>query len=240
MHRVPAKVARISHHGASIVTIDSTDAYHAELAAREAAERGGTAYVSPYNDRLVVAGQGTIGLEILEDGPGLGVESFEAVVVAVGGGGLISGIGTWLADHAPEAVLVGVSPENDHAMVASVAAGTIIEPEARPTFSDGTAGGIERDSITFDLCRALVAEWMTVSEAEIARAVAAMIDDHHELVEGSAGVALAGAVRYANAHPGARIATVSCGGNISSATLRRILTEADSEQEVASGEAGRP
>ncbi len=217
-----AKVDAIARLGADIVTIDSTDAYQAELLARAEADRSGRAYISPYNDPAVVAGQGTVGMELLEAATGDGL-SIDAVVVAVGGGGLISGIATWLADRAPTVAVVGASPANDAAMVASVDAGSIVEAPAEPTFSDGTAGGIEPGAITFEPCRALVSEWITVGETEIAASVRDMIDDHHELVEGAAGVALAAAGRYAAEHPGASIVVVTCGANVSSTTLKSML-----------------
>ena len=221
----PAKVAEIGRLGAAIVTVDSTDSAEAERVGREAAERDGIAYVSPYNDPMVVAGQGTIGKEILDEAAVLDVGPIDAVVVAVGGGGLISGIGTWLATNAPEIDLIGASPANDAAMIASIAAGEIVDPPTDPTYSDGTAGGIEAGAMTFPLCRDLVDEWLTVSEQAIARAVTAMIDDHHQLVEGAAGVAIAAATSYAESHPGCTVVAVSCGANVSSTTLARMLAD---------------
>ena len=219
----PSKVAEIERRGATIVTVGSTDAYRAEVEARAAAEADGLAYISPYNDLAVIAGQGTIGCEITADAAGIGLASIDAVVAAVGGGGLISGIGIWLAEHAPNTVLVGASPANDAAMLASVEAGRIVEPAAEPTYSDGTAGGIEPDSVTFELCRDLVDTWIAVPEDAIATAVRAMIDDHHQLVEGAAGVAIAAALDFAERHPGATVVAVSCGANIGSSTLARVL-----------------
>ncbi len=222
-----AKVAAIGRLGARIVTVDSTDAYRAEVEARATAEADGRRYLSPYNDPDVVAGQGTLGVELTADlQPTLGWDRVDAVVVAVGGGGLVSGVATWLDANAPDTAVVGASPAADAAMVASVEAGTVVEIEADPTFSDGTAGGIEPGAITLDPCRRLVDTWLTVSEAEIATAVAAMIDDHHELVEGAAGVALAAAARYGADHPGSRLVVVTCGANVSSTALARMLAVA--------------
>jgi len=218
-----SKVDAITRLGASIVTVDDTDTAMAEVAARKASSRSGLTYISPYNDPQIVAGQGTIGIEILEDWEGLKFGNLDAVVVAVGGGGLISGIATWIKDRSPGTRIVGASPENDQAMIASVSAGEIVEPPALPTLSDGTAGAVEAGSITHAMCTRLVDEWMTVGEADIAAAVTAMIDDHHELVEGAAGVALAAAERFGTEHPGSRIVVVSCGANISSSALATIL-----------------
>ncbi len=214
----PSKVAQIRRLGATIETVPGSDSAIAETAARNHAEATGLIYISPYNDPSVVAGQGTIAKEILEDGA-----RPDAVVVSVGGGGLIGGIGTWLKAHSPTTRVIGASALNDRAMAASVAAGEITNPAASPTFSDGTAGGLEDHTITFEICRRVVDEWIDVTETDIAAAVATMIDDHHQLIEGSAGLALAAATHYAEAHRGERIVVVSCGANVSSRSLGAML-----------------
>ena len=144
-------------------------------------------------------------------------------MVAVGGGGLISGIATWIASESPSTIIVGASALNDRAMAASIDAGEIITPQFEPTFSDGTAGGLEDDTITFDICQELVDDWIDVSELDLARSVAAMIDDHHQLVEGAAGVALAAASQWATANPGSRVVAVSCGANVGATSLQAML-----------------
>ncbi len=222
----PSKIDAIRRLGAHIVTVDSTDAIDAEAAARSHAGAGGLLYVPPYNDADVIAGQGTVGAEILADARAAGLTTIDAVVVAVGGGGLISGVATWFKAHSPHTRVIGASPANDQAMRASIAQGRIVTSPSSPTYSDGTAGGIETDAITFDHCRRLVDDWPEVSELDIARAVADMIDDHHVVVEGAAGVALAAASDYATAHPGHTVVAVSCGANVSAATLRSMLTSA--------------
>ena len=218
----PSKVDQIRRLGAEINLIEGTDTMVAEVAGRAHAAEIGVPYISPYNDPQIVAGQGTIGKEILEDAPG----PVDAVVVAVGGGGLMSGIATWCKAHSPDTRVIGASALHDRAMAASVEAGEIITPHFEPTFSDGTAGGIDDDTITFEICSALVDEWIDVSERAIARAVANMIDDHHQLVEGAAGVALAAATEHADRAPGARIVAVSCGANVSSEALGRMIAAA--------------
>lgn len=217
-----AKVDLIRRLGAEIVSVDGTDAALAEAAAREHVAKTGLAYISPYNDAEVAAGQGTIGKEILED-----LDSVDAIVVAVGGGGLMSGIASWVKAKSPDTLIIGASALNDRAMAASVAAGEIITPHFEPTFSDGTAGGIEDDSITFPICQNLVDEWVDITERDIALAVTAMVDDHHQLVEGSAGVAIAAATQHAAKQPGATIVAVSCGSNVTAAALRSMLAEAN-------------
>ena len=218
----PSKIAQIRRLGAEIVLVEGTDTSRAEMAARRAAEERGITYVSPYNDPRIIAGQGTIGKEILEDGA-----APDAVVVSVGGGGLISGIATWIKASSPSTLVIGASAANDRAMAASIDAGEIITPHFEPTFSDGTAGGLEDDTITFDICRALVDRWVDISELEIARAVASMVDDHHHLVEGAAGVALAAATHFADTNPGTRVVAVSCGANVGATLLEAMLAMAN-------------
>ncbi len=217
----PSKVDQIRRLGAEITFVDDTDSNAAEVAARQHSEATGITYVSPYNDPAIVAGQGTAGKELLEDGP-----RPDAVIVAVGGGGLISGIATWVKAQSPTTRVIGASAANDRAMAASIVADAIVTPEFLPTFSDGTAGGLEDDTITFDICRNLVDEWIDVSERDIALAVRNMVDDHHQLVEGAAGVALAATTSYAAQHPGSRLIAVSCGANVSSDGLQAMLVAA--------------
>ena len=216
-----SKVDQIRRLGAQVEFVDSTDTSVAEMTARRTAAAQGLTYVSPYNDPAIVAGQGTIGKEILDDGP-----APDAVVVSVGGGGLIAGIASWIKAKAPDTRIIGASARNDRAMAASVAAGRILTPDFAPTFSDGTAGGLEDDTITFPICRQLVDEWVDIGEVDIARGVVAMIDDHHQLVEGSAGMAIAAATQYAANHPGQRIVAVSCGANVGSEAIAAMVAAA--------------
>ncbi|HEY0474057.1 MAG TPA: pyridoxal-phosphate dependent enzyme, partial [Kribbella sp.] len=184
-----------------------------------AAEHGLT-YVPPYNDPDVIAGQGTAGVEILEQ---LAGQRLDAIFVAVGGGGLVSGIASVLKQHRPEIRVYGASPARDAAMAASVEAGKVIEVEAEDTLSDGTAGSVEPGSITFELCRDLVDEWVLVSEDAIRAALRMVIDTEHQLIEGSAAMAFAAARARRTELAGRRVAVVSCGGNISAGTLAAAL-----------------
>jgi len=208
-----AKVAAIRDLGAAIRTIPG-DPVDAEAAAREEAGRAGKTYVPPYNDATVIAGQGTIGVELVRQ-----TEPPAAVVVSVGGGGLISGIAATLHRHWPDTRIVGASAANSAAMHHSVAAGSIIDVEHRDTLSDGTAGGIEAGSITFEMCRALVSDWHLISEDEIAAAMRAYMSNYPDRIEGSAGLALAAIGHVDLAGP---IVVVICGRNVADATLATI------------------
>ncbi|MEM7274096.1 MAG: pyridoxal-phosphate dependent enzyme, partial [Actinomycetota bacterium] len=128
---------------------------------------------------------------------------------------------------------------NDRSMLAAVAAGAGVDTPATPTFSDGTAGAVEPGAITVDLCASLVDRWLTVDEDRIGRAVADMIDDHHELVEGAAGVALAAAADHARTNPGSTIVVVTCGANASADAVRRMLQAGTAAGAVAEIDEGR-
>ncbi|MBL8982751.1 MAG: threonine/serine dehydratase [Gemmatimonadetes bacterium] len=204
----PAKVDKIRRKGAEVVWF-GTDGLDTELEARAEAARRGATYVSPYNDPAVMAGQGSLAVELLRQGP-----VPDRIYVAVGGGGLIGGVALWLRAHAPSVRIVGALPANSPVMADSVRAGHIVEMPTAPTLSDGTAGGIEEGAITFPVCRDLVDEWVTVSEDEIADAMRVWAALEPGQVEGAAGVALAALRRDAPQLNGQRVAVVVCGSNI--------------------------
>ncbi|MDP5171758.1 MAG: pyridoxal-phosphate dependent enzyme, partial [Bacteroidia bacterium] len=149
----PAKVERLRDLGASIVQVGE-DSLDSEQEARSAAEAEGIPFISPYNDLDIIAGQGTMTLEIMEQLPDL-----DALFVPVGGGGLIAGAGAALAGHDRKVALIGCQPANSAIMRASVEAGEILDLPSFPTLSDGTAGGLEPGSITFPLCQQWVDEF---------------------------------------------------------------------------------
>jgi threonine dehydratase len=140
--------------------------------------------------------------------------------LSLGGGGLISGIAGYLKSGPTE--VIGCSPENSKVMIESVRAGAILDLPSLPTLSDGTAGGVEAGSITFDLCREYVDAYVTVTEDEIAASLREFIGTHHMLIEGSAGVALA-AFLQRDEFAGKNVVIVLCGANISVETLRMVL-----------------
>lgn len=215
------KVAAIRRMGVEVCKLGD-DAGETEVLAQALAGDRGAAYVSPYDDLDVIAGQGTIGTELITQAGGAGLD---AVVVAVGGGGLVSGVAAVLKDRFPDLLVIGASPLNDAAMAASVEAGTVVAPPAHPTLSDGTAGAVMPGAITLDLCRDLVDAWVLVSEEEIAAALRLVIDERHELIEGAAGVAVAAVARSRDLLSGRRVAVISCGAHIAADTLARALSQ---------------
>jgi threonine dehydratase len=213
----PAKVDNIRSYGAEVRT-HATDSGVTEIFARRFASENGLVYVSPYNDPIVVAGQGTLGVELQRqvDGP-------DTLYVALGGGGLVSGIAGYLKAIGRRVEVVACSPENSAVMHHSVRAGHVVEMESRPTLSDGTAGAVEPGAITLELCRRLVDRYLLVTEAEIEEAMRLVVDRHHTLIEGAAGVAVAGFLKDRDRRKDAGAVVVLCGANIARDRLKRIL-----------------
>lgn len=191
------------------VELTQGDALIAELTASDRAKQQGKPFVSPYNDYQVIAGQGTVGVELLEQQPDL-----DAIFVSVGGGGLISGIASWLKHYAPHTQIIGCWPANATAMHRCIQAGQIIDVEEQETLSDGTAGGVEPNAVTFPLCQQLIDRHVLVSENEIGQAMRLIAQTDRWMIEGAAGVALASALQLAPELQGKKIAVVLCGKNI--------------------------
>jgi len=190
----------------------------AEIKAREVARENGSVFISPYNDKDVIAGQGTIGVELHEQ-----LEDFDAIFIAVGGGGLISGIASYLKIKAPRTRIVGCWPENSRVLYESIKAARIVDFPEGPTLSESTAGGLEPNSITLDLCRSLIDDYVLTSEAEIADALKLIMAEERTIIEGAAAVAVAGYLKERKNYEGKSVVVLLCGRNIEFETLKRIL-----------------
>ena len=213
----PSKVGAIERLGAEVRT-HGRDCVETEIHARRYAAENGFPYVPPYNDPQVIGGQGTIGMELARQ-----LDQIDVVFVSLGGGGLISGIAGYLKNNRPEVLVIGCSPENSQVMIQSVNAGRILDLPSLPTLSDGTAGGIEAGSITFELCRDLVDDYITVTEDEIKESLLLFIQNHHILIEGAAAVAIASYLKMHERFTGKNVVIIICGANIDLETLKNIL-----------------
>lgn len=202
------KLAAIRALGGEL-EVHGDDSALAEQYARREAERLGVAYLSPYNDLDVVAGQGTLGVELARQLPRV-----DAVFIALGGGGLLAGVAAVLKAVRPEVRIIGCSPENSAVLIHSIRAGRILELESKPTLSDGTAGGVEPGAITFELVRSLADDYVLLTEEEIRATMLLIYERHGWRVEGAAAVAVAGYLRQADRWRGAAAAAILCGGNV--------------------------
>jgi threonine dehydratase len=213
----PLKHTNIKRLGATTVLVPGS-ALQAETVARAVAHEEGKAYVSPYSDLQVIAGQGTVGLELAEQCPDVA-----AVYVSVGGGGLISGMGAYLKSHQPNIQIIGCWPENAPAMHLCMKRGKVYTTPETHTLADGCAGSIEEGAITLPLCQQVIDRHLLISESEIAGAMRDMAATEDFMIEGSAGVALAAALKTASDYKGRNIAVVICGRNIALDTFCSVM-----------------
>jgi threonine dehydratase len=212
------KLKRIRQWGGELQQVESDDCLQAETTARAAAIAQQRQYVPPYNDPEVIAGQGTLGLELLAQ-----CRNLDAVFITIGGGGLISGVSACLKYHYPEMKIFGCLPANSPDMAVVARGGDPESVQHLPTLSDASAGGMEKDSITIELARQLVDEYVEVSEVEIARELRMYLDERQELIEGAAGVAIAAFRKRAHELVGKNVAIILCGANISADDLQHAL-----------------
>eukprot|EP01060_Flectonema_neradi_P003187 TRINITY_DN12032_c0_g2_i1.p1 TRINITY_DN12032_c0_g2~~TRINITY_DN12032_c0_g2_i1.p1 ORF type:complete len:330 (+),score=73.43 TRINITY_DN12032_c0_g2_i1:46-1035(+) len=197
-----------------------TDCMQAELRARAAADELKAEFISPYNDKEVIIGQSTCGVEIWNQLP---EKKVDYILMSVGGGGFISGVGSYLKTVYPDVKIIGCQPENDPAMMKCVEANKVIEIDGKDTLSDGTAGNVEAGSITLPYCKEVVDEWCLVSESEIASAMRWTLDNEHKLIEGSAAVAVASLLKDPTRYQGKTAVIIICGGNVNSEKLKKII-----------------
>jgi threonine dehydratase len=213
----PSRLAQLRAHGLDLV-IYGEAAWDAEKEARRVAEENDMIYVSPYNDPIVVGGQGTCGYEISQQLPDV-----QAVLFACGAGGLLTGSAGWLKSQNPKVEAFGVSPENSPVMYASMRANKMVEMETYPTLADTCAGGVDLDSITLDLCQRYADEIMLITETEIEASIRLLFERHRLVVEGSGALSVGGLLKRKEYFKGKKVVAVICGRNIPLELFKRII-----------------
>ncbi len=214
----PVKIKALKEQKINI-ELYGTDCVQAETFARTYAKNNELDFISPYNDLKIIAGQGTIGMEIEEQ-----VEKVDCVLIPIGGGGLISGISGYLKSKFPEIKIIGCQPENSPVMYESIKAGKIIDYESKPTLSDGTAGGIEPDSITFNLCQNYVDDYILVSEEEIKNALKLLYEEHKMIVEGAGALTIASFIKQIKKFKGFIVVLIISGSKINPKEFEKIIS----------------
>jgi threonine dehydratase len=215
------KVDGIRRYGAELVLFGATYP-ESERKAKELAQAEGLLYISPYNDEFIVAGHGTVGLEILSKLP-----SADAVVVPVGGGGLISGVGLAVKNVKPSTLVIGVQSAAVPIMFESLMLGKIVKAHRHEdiTIAEGLSGGVEKGSITFDIVRRYVDEICLVSEECIRHAVYVLWENEKQIVEGSGATSVALLFENKDLFVGKTVALVLTGGNIDDSLFQNLLVE---------------
>jgi threonine dehydratase len=211
------KVTNCRALGAEVI-LHGEDLTEARAKAQEIAAERSLAFIHPFDNAHVIAGQGTMGLEILEQVPGV-----EAIVVPVGGGGLIGGIGTAVKAKRPSVEIVGVEPENAPSLAAAFARKGPVAVALAPTLADGLAVA-ETGAINYAIAKKVVDRLVTVDEASIALAILRLIELEKSVVEGAGAAPLAAFLAGKLDHlEGKRVVLVLCGGNIDLTILDRLI-----------------
>jgi len=214
------KIEKIKSYNVNLVMYG--DIYdQAEEKALELAEKDGLTYVSSYNDEIIIAGQGTIGLEILENLPNVDV-----IIVPIGGGGLISGISIAVKKIKPSVKIFGVQPEKSPVMYESVRAGRILslnEVEVSESIAEGLLGGVISGSVTFEIIQKYVDEILLVKEESIRKAIYILWKREKQVVEGAGAASVAAILDHKNLFKDKETVAVISGGNIDSELLQSIV-----------------
>jgi threonine dehydratase len=211
------KVTNCRHFGATVV-LHGADLTEARAHAGELAERDGLTFIHPFDNADVIAGQGTIALEILEQTPGV-----EAIVVPVGGGGLIAGIGTVVKAKRPGVAVIGVEPVGAACLTAALAHGTPTAVALSSTLADGLAVA-QLGATPFEIVTRVVDQVVTVDEASIALAILRLTELEKSVVEGAGAAPLAAFIAgRLEALKGKQVVLVLAGGNIDSTMLGRVI-----------------
>ena len=211
------KVEKIRKHNVELIIHGEMYDY-AEQYARNLAKEKGATFVSSYNDPLVVAGQGTVGLEILEDLP-----TADSIIVPVSGGSVLSGVAIAAKSIKPDIEILGVQPETVAAMYHCLKAGKIINMEMRHTIADGLDGNIEQGCITFELIQRYVDEILLFNEDTIRKMIRLLWEKEGQVVEASGAISIAPIVEAPKRFTGKRTVAVITGGNIDDALFQEIL-----------------
>ena len=211
-----SKVEATKSYGAEVCLVEGVydDAYNHALKLRD--EQGYT-FIHPFNDEDVIAGQGTIGLELMEQLPEL-----DAVIVPIGGGGLISGIAYTIKTINPKVKVYGVQASGAPSMKKSIDDGEIEELSSVSTIADGIAVKKPGDN-TYAICQKYVDEIVTVTDDEISAAILALMEQHKLVTEGAGAVSVAAAMFDKVPVAGKKVACVLSGGNIDVTILSRVI-----------------
>jgi threonine dehydratase len=197
--------------------IHGSEYMEAENLAIKTAKQEDVTYISAYNDPIIIAGQGTVGLEMLEDNPNL-----DTILVPLGAGGLAGGVSiSWKS--IPSAAVIGVQSHASPVMHQSLKAGRIIDIPLKDSIAEGLHGGIESGSITFNLCK-LLNDVILVEEQTIREAMRFMILKHREVVEGAGAVGIAALMEQPKRFKGKKVGVIISGGNLDEREIKDLVS----------------
>lgn len=219
---VPANTPRVKRDAIELYGVELVvhgDEYmEAERFSRDLEARLGKTHISAYNDLDIIMGQGTVGLEIAEEMPDI-----DKVLVPVGGGGLISGVGCALKALDATTEVFGAQSVASPVMYESLRQGRIVDMELEDSYAEGLHGGIEENSVTFELCRKYVDEIILVEEEAILRAIRSALVEQHQVIEGAAAVGVAAILKDPRRYNDAKVCIVISGGNVELDLLKESM-----------------
>ncbi len=213
-----AKIEGLRYYDAEL-KFHGTDCVEAEVFARNTAGKNHLQYISPYNDLKIIGGHATIGIELRRQ-----IENINTVLVPVGGGGLISGIAGYLKSIDKNIEIIGCQPENSAVMYESIKAGRIVEMESKPTLADAAAGGIEKGTITFNICKKYVDDFILVTEEEIKEGIKLFIEKHNILLEGTAVLPAASYLKTIEKFKNKNVVLILSGARIGLDQLKDVIS----------------
>ncbi|MFW9804194.1 MAG: threonine/serine dehydratase [Candidatus Thorarchaeota archaeon] len=211
-----AKLKKVKEFDVDVVLGGGFD--EVEAKAREMAKTEKLTYVSPYNDYAVMAGQGTIGLEIIEE-----IDSFDSIVVPVGGGGLIAGIAVAVKSTRPDTQVIGVQTPGSATMYESWLAGEVVEIEESDTLAEAFLGGVEKGSLTLDVIMNYVDDIVLVDEETVGDAIRLLWIEEKQVIEGAGATAISPLLETPDRFNGLTVVCVVSGGNIEQPLFDRIV-----------------
>jgi threonine dehydratase len=200
----------------------------AEAHARRLERETGKIFVSAYNDYEVIAGQGTLGLEIIEQLPDI-----DFLVVPLSGGGLLAGVALAVKSLRPTVKIYGIQSEACPVMVESMRVGQIVDVPMQHSIAEGLHGGVEKGSVTFPMLQRLIDGVLLVSEEEIKNAIRDLVSHHHQIAEGAGAVSVAAILRYRDLFHGKQVVGVISGGNLDIHELQAVLCSQSGSQRAS-------
>jgi threonine dehydratase len=210
------KIDAIRKYGVELI-IEGAEYMDSERLARRIEAEEGMTFISAYNDIDLIKGQGTIALEMIEDQP-----SLDTILVPVGGGGLASGISS-VYQQATDATVIGVQSITSPVMHECIKKGYIHDIPLQDTYAEGLHGGLEMGSVSFELCRDNIDDWIILKEPDILDAIKYMLHESHMLVEGAGAVGVAALLADPSRWKGKKVGVVISGGNLGLETLMLVI-----------------
>ena len=210
------KIDAIRKYGVELV-IEGEEYMVSERLARKIEAEEGMTFISAYNDIDLIKGQGTVGLEMVEDVPDLDV-----VLIPVGGGGLASGVAS-VIKQATNATVIGVQSDTSPVMYECVRKGYIHDIPLEDTYAEGLHGGLEPGSVSFDICREVINEWVILTEDDILAAIKYCLHESRMLVEGAGAVGVAALLSDPDRFTHKRVGVVISGGNLGMEILKKVV-----------------